>query len=150
MADFRLEVVMQQHRPTPFPHPFAYSFLIGFAIFIFGVSVEILLRGRGIGPAWELIDNLITAILAGLVVFIYEHRRSKYMRQRLRMIAAMNHHVRNALQSILWSPYAQDSQDQIRKVQDSVNRIEWALREILPSESADTPGLLPPEQRMSR
>lgn len=142
---------MQQHRPTPFLPPFAYSFLIGFAIFIIGASIEALVHGRrGISSGWELVDNLLTAVLAGLVVFIYEYRRSRYMHQRLRIIAAMNHHVRNALQSILWSPYAQDSQDQIRKVQDSVNRIEWALREILPSESADTPGLLPPEQGISR
>lgn len=137
---------MQQQRPTPFPHPFAYSFLIGFAIFIFGASIEALLHARGISSRWDLIDNLITAILTGLIVFLYEQRRGKDMRQRLRMIAAMNHHVRNALQNILWSPYAPDSKDQIRKVQESVNRIEWALREILPSESDVSPDLLPPKQ----
>lgn len=139
---------MQQHRPIPFSHPFAYSFLVGLAIFVFGVSIEMLLR-RGWGGEWDLIDNLITAILTGLIVFLYEQRRGKYMRQRLRIIAAMNHHVRNALQSILWSPYAEDSKEQLRKVQDSVNRIQWALREILPSESDDTPGLLPPDQHLS-
>jgi hypothetical protein len=141
---------MQQQRPTPFPHPFAYGLLVGFAIFIFGGLIEMLLHGRGISFRWDLIDNLITGILTGLIVFLYEQRRGKDIRQRLRMIAAMNHHVRNALQSILWSPYAEDSKEQIRKVQDSVYRIEWALREILPSKSDDTPGLLPPEQPPSR
>jgi hypothetical protein len=141
---------MQQHQPTSFPHPFAYSFVIGFAIFIFGASIEALLHASGISSRWDLIDNLITAIMAGLIVFLYEQRRGKDIRQRLRMIAAMNHHVRNALQSILWSPYAQDSKDQIKKVQESVNRIEWALREILPNESDDALNLLPPDQRMSR
>lgn len=140
---------MQQQRPTPFPHPFAYALLIGFAIFIFGVSIEVLLQGRRINIRSDLIDNLLTAILTGLIVFLYEQRRGKDMRQRLRMIATMNHHVRNALQSILWSPYAEDSKEQIRKVQDSVYRIEWALREILPSNSDDTPGLLPPDRHPS-
>ena len=49
------------------------------------------------------------------------------------MIAEMNHHVRNALQAIALSPYAEKSQ-QIQLIDESAQRIQWALREILPGE----------------
>jgi len=45
----------------------------------------------------------------------------------------MNHHVRNALQSISLSPYADQAQ-QIQLLDESSRRIQWALREILPGE----------------
>ena len=48
----------------------------------------------------------------------------------------MNHHVRNALQAISYVPYAEQAK-QILLIQQSVNRIQWALREILPGEPAE-------------
>jgi hypothetical protein len=70
-----------------------------------------------------------------LVVFVYEQRRHKAILNKVRVIAAMNHHVRNALQTIAYSPYTRQ-EEQIRLIGDSVNRIQWALREILPAEEA--------------
>jgi hypothetical protein len=51
----------------------------------------------------------------------------------------MNHHVRNALQAISYSPYA-EHEKQMKLIAESVSRIEWALREILPGETAPTDG----------
>ena len=44
----------------------------------------------------------------------------------------MNHHVRNALQVISLSTFSTADQAQIDTIKPSVNRIQWALREILP------------------
>jgi hypothetical protein len=52
---------------------------------------------------------------------------------KIQMISAMNHHVRNALQTISYAPYTEEEK-QIRMIADSVGRIEWALREILPGD----------------
>src|SRR5882724_10979073 len=53
-------------------------------------------------------------------------------RERRKNIADLNHHVRNALQSIQLSAYSTQDQEIIASVGDSVQRIEWALREIVP------------------
>jgi hypothetical protein len=61
-----------------------------------------------------------------------ERERRKSMTARLKMIGDLNHHVRNALQSIQLSAYSTQDQEIIASVGDSVQRIEWALREIAP------------------
>jgi hypothetical protein len=115
----------------------AYSFLLGLSIFLLGAAVEGTLRRRGINGTWEWIDNAVTGILSGLLVFWYEHRRYRGVERNLRMIAAMNHHVRNALQSITYAPYSLSQAEQINLIQASVTRIQWALREILPGDTDD-------------
>jgi hypothetical protein len=142
---------MQKQLSHPLDHPVVYALIVGTIIFVVGVCVEFLLHTRKTGGGWELIDNLITACLIGLIVFAYERRRSRDIRQRLRVIAAMNHHIRNALQSILWAPYYESQPKQIKSIRDSVERIEWALREILPGESGDSDPLPPtPRERLSQ
>jgi hypothetical protein len=54
------------------------------------------------------------------------------MLDRMRIIAEMNHHVRNALQPILYSPFLKEQAEQVRLIQESTRWIEWALREVLP------------------
>jgi hypothetical protein len=61
-----------------------------------------------------------------------ERERRKNMAERLKMIGDLNHHVRNALQSIQLSAYSTQDREIITSVGDSVQRIEWALREIVP------------------
>jgi len=69
-----------------------------------------------------------------LVVFFYERRRERELIRKLQVIELMNHHVRNALQPIMYVPYSQDQQQQLTAIQDAVRRIDWALREILPGD----------------
>jgi hypothetical protein len=52
----------------------------------------------------------------------------------MRVIADMNHHVRNALQPILYSPFLKEQGEQVRLIQEGIRRIDWALREVLPGE----------------
>jgi len=111
-----------------------FSFLLGFGIFSLGVLVEGVLIRTGITRGAMYVDDLLMGILAGLVVFAYEQRRSRDMRKKLSVIAAMNHHVRNALQTISYLPYT-DQAKQVQLIQQSVNRIQWALQEILPGET---------------
>lgn len=111
------------------------SLALGVIIAIIGSAVEALLEHHPV-IAIESLDDVLIGILVALVVFYYEQHRYRLMMDKVRVIAAMNHHVRNALQTISWSPYTQQEK-QLKMVNDSVNRIEWALREILPGESED-------------
>lgn len=108
-----------------------FSFLLGFSLFVLGALLQGLFHQRGITGGSVYVDDLVLGVLAGLVVFTYEQRRSRDMRQKVAVIAAMNHHVRNALQAISYVPYTEQAK-QIQVIQQSVNRIQWALQEILP------------------
>ena len=81
------------------------------------------------------VSDTLAAVIAGVLVFrllLYERDRRRRLRQRLEVIADMNHHVRNALQIISLSAYSSTDQQQLTVVKESVDRIQWALKEILP------------------
>jgi hypothetical protein len=118
-----------------------FSFLLGFSLFVLGALLQGVLNKRGLTRN-IYVDDLVLGVLAGLVVFAYEQRRSKDIQQKLAVISAMNHHVRNALQAISYVPYTEQAK-QIQVIQQSVNRIQWALQEILPGGRADGQNLPP-------
>lgn len=115
------------------------SFLLGLATFLLGVLLENLLDGAGIRGAIALVDDLFIGIVAGLLVFAYELHRYNAILRHLRVIAEMNHHVRNALQPMLYSPYMNEQAERIRVIQQGTQRIEWALREVLTGDNGEEP-----------
>ncbi len=117
------------------------SFLLGFSLFVLGALLQGVLHKRGITHN-IYVDDLVLGALAGVVVFAYEQRRSRDIQQKLAVIVAMNHHVRNALQAIAYVPYTEQAK-QIQVIQQSVNRIQWALQEILPGGRAEGQNLSP-------
>jgi hypothetical protein len=50
---------------------------------------------------------------------------------RMQVISEMNHHIRNALAAVTLTTDSIQNQQCIRVISESVDRIEWALREIL-------------------
>jgi hypothetical protein len=120
----------------------SFSFLLGFGLFVLGAGLQGVLEQRGVTRGSLYLDDMLMGLLAGLMVFAYEHRRSKEIRQKLAVISGMNHHVRNALQTISYVPYAEQAK-QMHLIQQSVNRIQWALKEILPGEGNETQSFPP-------
>jgi hypothetical protein len=109
------------------------SLLLGVIIAVLGATLEWLVSSRPFSMM-EALDDIFVGIVAALVVFAYEQRRYRATLEKIRVIAAMNHHVRNALQAMAYAPYTEQS-TQIKLVEQAVSRIEWALREILPGEA---------------
>jgi hypothetical protein len=109
------------------------SFLLGFCLFLLGALVQHFLETLKIHGRVVYVDDLIVGVLAGLLAFAYEQRQYRALLARIGVIAAMNHHVRNALQAITFSRYAEDAK-QIEMIQNATQRIQWALDEILPGE----------------
>jgi hypothetical protein len=110
------------------------SILLGVIIAMIGSIIEAILENHAI-IGMESLDDIIIGILAAIVVFAYEQRRHRAILNKVRVIAAMNHHVRNALQAISYAPYT-EQEKQIHLISESVQRIQWALREILPAEES--------------
>jgi hypothetical protein len=104
---------------------------MGIGLFALGALVQAWMVRGGVTGVMEYLDDLILGLLAGLVCFAYEQKRHNAMLKRIRVIADMNHHVRNALQAITLSRYAENTQ-QIQVIDESAKRIQWALKELLP------------------
>ncbi len=82
-----------------------------------------------------IVSNALTGVVAGLLFYSLsnnERQRRHLVSERLHTIAEMNHHIRNALQVITYASAAQNQTDSVDLIRSSVERIEWALREVLP------------------
>ena len=126
-----------------------YSFALGCGIFILGVSLRTLLDSWGVTGVAAAIDDMLIGLLAGVLVFAYERHQHKIIHEKMRVISEMNHHVRNALQPIMYSPYLKEQAEQVRIIQEGTRRIEWALREVLPGEDTTPTGAKLPTSRPS-
>jgi hypothetical protein len=131
---------------TPNPESFwaRRSGLLAVAIasvaFTLGMLQDVFLVTEGFSR-WSLIilSNMLTGSIAGLLFYQYarnERNRRELVRQRMQTIVELNHHIRNALQVIkFWGAQHQNcslDDAQVQLMKDSVDRIEWALREVLP------------------
>lgn len=89
-----------------------------------------------LGRVWERLlaeglSAVVVALLtAGLIHQVNQRRQFELL--RMQVIAEMNHHIRNALAAISLSTDMIRNQQSIGVISESVNRIEWALREVLP------------------
>ena len=116
----------------------AKSLLALLVVALSSYALEVRLHRGGVPSRYLiLLSSFLVGLVAGVLVHllsIRERQRRAYVECRLRVIAEMNHHIRNALQVIVYrmDPKTRDSQE-LRDIRDSVDRIDWALREILPA-----------------
>jgi hypothetical protein len=115
------------------------SLLIALLVSAIGVLLDRLLLKEGVSRLDMLIaSNSITGFFAAGLFYQMVHGEKAHrelMRARMKTIAELNHHIRNALQVIrFWGAQHRPALDsmQLQLINDSVDRIEWALREVLP------------------
>ena len=125
--------------PQPYPH-----------LYIWGVTLAALVvtGGGALFSRW-LVDtwypflggwihgSFMLLIAGGLVYALlrYENSRRAATIQRLRVVAECNHHIRNALQVLIFNhagTIEQQSLGMSRKIADAVHRIELTLSEVFP------------------
>jgi len=110
--------------------------LVVLMVWLVGFGFDRLLARDGVTRNDILLtSNLLTGIVAGFLFYSLtdnERLRRNVMRERLRTIAEMNHHIRNSLQVITYATATQKSNESVEMIRSSVERIEWALREVLP------------------
>jgi hypothetical protein len=116
---------------------YAIAAAAGVAVALVDYLIGLWMSARGLHAEEILLDEFLLAIFTGALVLVIEfsHQRDQNrMNEKLRTIELMNHHVRNALQTIVDSAYVHGHLEDIRT---SVDRIAWALREILPGQTSD-------------
>ncbi len=113
--------------------------VVGFGVFTVGCIGDVLLLASSEDRWIALIDDSAIGAFAAVLVLYYEWRRNAQVRRKLRIIAEMNHHVRNQLEIIEYSAWETHDKAHIERMQRSVGHIEWALREILGHDQEDLP-----------
>jgi hypothetical protein len=115
------------------------SLLVAVVVSLIGIVLDRLLLQEGLPRLDMLIfSNGLTGLFAG-GLFWQMAREAKASRdlvaERMKTIAELNHHIRNALQVIKFlGGQKRTGLDavQLQLINDSADRIEWALREVLP------------------
>jgi hypothetical protein len=127
-------------------------FCVVLLVWIVGVGFDRLLARDGVTRTEILLtSNALTGVVAGFLFYSLtniERLRRNALRERLRTIAEMNHHIRNSLQVITYATATQKNTDSMELIRSSVERIEWALREVLPGH-VEAPAT-PPERTEER
>jgi hypothetical protein len=113
------------------------SILLGLGFFLLGSLSEVWLQQHVASRSVAIMDDALVGIGVGLLVLLYERRQRQNMIRKLEVIRLMNHHVRNSLQVISFASSAPQQEEFAGKVRDAVERIEWALREVLPGQRED-------------
>ena len=117
-------------------------FLAGLGIFATVFVIEVGLASAGVHGTRTLIYGALLGAFAGLALLCYQREVDAARELRRRhyhenLISHLNHHVRNSLQLILnRAELDVHSARELGDIQNAVNRIDWALREILPRVTA--------------
>jgi len=112
------------------------SIAAGFLMFIIITGVHwfvyVYVNGeQGIRILGATVAGILTALLIAFQLF--EQRRVRLAdARRLQLIAEMNHHIRNALQTISYQRYSETDTAASKRIKEAVERIQWVLEELLP------------------
>lgn len=110
------------------------SVVVGFGFFFLGSISDVWLQQHARSHSIAIITDAALGIAAGLLVLLYERRQEQNIIRKLETLRLMNHHVRNSLQVIAFATESPQLEDLTVDVRDAVERIEWALREVLPGQ----------------
>lgn len=117
-------------------HLFAPFFVPLVCITVAGSIFDWLLMLQGVPRlGLLLISNFLTGIVAGILnvqTRLREIEKERLTRQRLTKIAEMNHHIRNALQVVVFCAPKAENPAVADTMKGAIRRIEWTLREVLP------------------
>lgn len=118
-------------------------FRIAMVVVLFGVSagiVEFLIHTAVLRTSTSTVtQSLLAAALVGvaaafapLLILLAARERHRKVLDDLRKIAQVNHHVRNALQTIVYTEYLPRSEENRNAVLAGVDRIDDILKELFP------------------
>jgi hypothetical protein len=109
------------------------GFAVGAFIFLSGGGLDWFVTRQYLPRISLMLAGAAVALALGLLVFqILTNIQERYqaMLDRLRRIAELNHHIRNALQVIAYHNVAARNERAIQQVNAEVVRIESVLREV--------------------
>jgi signal transduction histidine kinase len=123
-----------KHHPLTWRRLIVISVLFALVVFAISLVIDYILLANHDSPFSTIeISDILAAALAGVLFFKIlqaQRKEHQHLMRRLEIISDMNHHIRNALQVIKLSK--QEQSKEVINIDDAVDRIQWALKEILP------------------
>jgi hypothetical protein len=110
--------------------------------FLVIVIVHGLLTSLGLRAEGTYLDDFLVGVTVGLLVLVLEaHYEADLRAERERSLLSLglNHHVRNALQTIVYISSSMDDKQQAELLREAAKRIEWAVREVPKQAKANEP-----------
>jgi hypothetical protein len=128
---------------TRLPQPYPRLCILGATLAALIVTAGGALFSRWLVRTWYhhplgglVLGSFMLLVVGGLVYTLlsYVNDRRAASIHRLRVVAECNHHIRNALQALTFTPAArtQLGAPEVSLIGDSVHRIELTLAEVLP------------------
>ena len=108
---------------------------VGVVMFVGSVGFDLVLLKHQETPAAVVISNGLVALLAAMLVFtllVYGRKQRRLIMERMEALNEVNHHIRNALQALAFTEGALQGTKEGVTVSESIQRIQWALLEVLP------------------
>jgi uncharacterized integral membrane protein len=108
---------------------------VGAVMFVASVGFDFVLLKHQETPAAIVISNGLVALLAALLVYTllaYGREQRRRIIERMEALNEVNHHIRNALQAMAFTEGALKGTKEGAVVSESIQRIQWALLEVLP------------------
>jgi hypothetical protein len=107
------------------------AMVVALTVAVLGYLSDLLVISFHPQPVFPILDAIVLGVLCGAIAWSYQRRQNRSLAERLEVIADMNHHVRNDLQVIQYSAYMTKDKEHIQRIEQSLGRIDWALREVL-------------------
>jgi hypothetical protein len=125
----RPSLAMSARTPAP---AWCLALLFGGVVLFTATGLDFLVEKRLRSFFGSIDASAATAAVVAALLFYrvlwQERERRKAIRRRIETIRDMNHHIRNAVQAL--TAYIPRSEE--TAINDSLHRVDWALREILP------------------
>jgi hypothetical protein len=107
-------------------------------LFIVSVACGEMLYLHGIQKAQTFLDDAIIGVAGGFIVWallFLQGRRQEWesARERMRLTAEVNLHVRNALAIMSNAVLVQDQADRLRLMDEAIQRIDHVLNDLVPA-----------------
>jgi hypothetical protein len=107
------------------------ALVVGLLIGLCGVGLDRVVHHASRIYASDLYTCVIASIFSYLLM-IYEKRRRMILARRMAIAAEVNHHIRNALTTIIYSTSVRRDPSLQATLKDATDRIDWVLTTVLP------------------
>ena len=101
-------------------------------------GLDKILSWRGISGAETLSNDIAIAVLGGAALWFFlalqaERQELAHARERMKVTAELNHHIRRAMSVVATSVVLQDEGDRLRLVDEAVEHIDQVLMNLVPT-----------------
>lgn len=115
---------------------FGAALLVGMLLFGVSYLADWVLFWLNIPGVSTISNNLVIGACAAAAAYIwarYEAERQAHAREKMILIAELNHHIRNAVTLLGQSAALEDGPTKLRLIDEAVDRIDRVLTELVPT-----------------